>query len=170
MMLADTLTKWTRNEMMLSAETLSNLNVLGSDSSSLLSLADKTVSSFGSRMLRHWLGHPLLSVDEISLRQEAVEATRAVFVQNGVIDVSHLKSKVWFCFLPISSFVLIGVSQMSAVENSQFVQLLRQVSGSGDLEQNIAAIFHRRCGPGKFVSTLKVCFCALDSPFLFSNE
>ncbi len=41
-------------------------------------------------------------------------------------------------------------------ENSQFVALLRLMSTSGDLEQNVSAIFHRRCGPGKFVSTLKV--------------
>ena len=46
--------------------------------------------------------------------------------------------------------------QLSKVENSQFVSLLRVLGSSGDLEQNVAAIFHRRCGPGKFVSTLKV--------------
>ncbi len=93
-MLADGLVKWSRDEMMLSAETLMNLNVMGSDSTSLLSLIDRTVTSYGSRSLQRWLGHPLTKIEDIQLRQDAIEATRACFVQNGVLDVSHLKTKV----------------------------------------------------------------------------
>lgn len=137
LLLADSLVKWSRNEMMLGAETLSNLNVLGHDAASLLSLCDKTVSSYGSRTLQHWLGHPLVAVDEIVARQvlvlffwffhcslnlicktqkDAVEATRNLFTAHAVLDSSHLKTK-------------------GKDEKSQFVTLLRLMASSGDLEQ-----------------------------------
>jgi DNA mismatch repair ATPase MutS len=97
MLLADGLEKWSRNEMMLGAETLTNLNVLGKDSSSLLHLCDRTVSSYGSRTLSHWLGHPLMSKDEIIARQDAVQSVRELFVTQGVLCAADLKNKVCIC-------------------------------------------------------------------------
>lgn len=42
------------------------------DQATLLACIDQTMTSMGSRTLYHWLTHPLLSVDEIRSRQEAV--------------------------------------------------------------------------------------------------
>jgi DNA mismatch repair ATPase MutS len=56
-------------------------------------------------------------------------------------------------------------------ENNQFIALLRLMGSSGDLEQNVAAIYHRRSSPGKFVSTLKVfVFVFLFFFFFFEKK
>lgn len=58
----------------------------GSRKHTLLGLLDQTETPMGARLLRHWIKQPLLSVDEISKRQEAVQA----FVQNPTV-LEHLK-------------------------------------------------------------------------------
>ena len=63
--------------MLLNNSTLINLEVLSSSSSdhkrgSLLWLCQHTKTSFGTRLLRHWVSHPLLSLDAINERLDAV--------------------------------------------------------------------------------------------------
>jgi DNA mismatch repair protein MSH3 len=137
-LLADGLQKWSRNEMVLNAETLSNLNVFGKGPGSLQHLVDRTVSPMGSRMMRYWLGHPLTSLEEITARQDAVDATRALLSAKGVRSLK-------------------GGAAESKSEGQPlvFVKLMQQLRAAGDLEQSISAIYHRRCQPGKFVATLK---------------
>ena len=48
---------------------------------SLLSVLDETITSMGGRTLRNWITQPLLDVEEINLRHEAVEE----FTKNNVL-------------------------------------------------------------------------------------
>ncbi|KAJ6455723.1 DNA mismatch repair protein MSH3 [Mycena sanguinolenta] len=72
-------TKFTRNsEMHLTANTLANLEVFQNETDysirgSLIWILDKTVTSFGARMLRGWVGKPLVSKSALELRIEAIE-------------------------------------------------------------------------------------------------
>lgn len=49
------------------------INPLAEDGLSLLKVIDKTVTPMGGRKLRSWLAFPLLDIDEITRRQDAVE-------------------------------------------------------------------------------------------------
>ena len=65
--------------MALDHATLRHLELLSSSSPSkksyaLLSLLDQTSTPMGGRLMRQWLTHPLLSVSEIHLRQEALHS------------------------------------------------------------------------------------------------
>lgn len=46
----------------------------GTRRNTLLGLMDKTKTPMGARLLRHWVKQPLMSVEEISKRQDAVQA------------------------------------------------------------------------------------------------
>ncbi|CBI31781.3 unnamed protein product, partial [Vitis vinifera] len=64
-------------EMTLSANALQQLEVLnnhsdGSESGSLLHTMNHTLTIFGSRLLRHWVSHPLCDSNMISARLDAV--------------------------------------------------------------------------------------------------
>lgn len=50
----------------------------GSRKSTLLNVIDKTCTPMGARMIRHWIKQPLLSIEEIRRRQDAIQA----FLQN----------------------------------------------------------------------------------------
>src|SRR5439155_22423148 len=53
---------------------------LGSEGSSLLRVLDRTKTAMGARLLRRWLGRPLLDITEIRLRQERIQ----LFVDSAV--------------------------------------------------------------------------------------
>ena len=64
--------------MVLDAKTRRNLELFeggrsGSKDHSLLAVLDLTKTPMGARLLRRWLGQPLLDLDELTRRQEAVE-------------------------------------------------------------------------------------------------
>ena len=64
--------------MVLDGATLRNLelakNIIdGTKKGTLLDILDSTVSAMGGRMLRKWLTRPLLDLDKIKQRQDAVE-------------------------------------------------------------------------------------------------
>jgi len=71
---------------------------------SLLWVLDKTSTSMGGRKLRQWIEQPLLDVDEINLRLDAVaELKESFMVRNelmellrGVYDIERLTSKLVF--------------------------------------------------------------------------
>jgi DNA mismatch repair protein MutS len=46
----------------------------GSRKNTLLNLLDKTKTPMGARLMRHWIKQPLLSVEEIAKRQDAIQA------------------------------------------------------------------------------------------------
>ena len=67
-----------RDYMTLDSTTLRNLEIFrnlidGSKKGTLLEALDKTVTAMGSRLLKKWLERPLLNINEIELRLDAVE-------------------------------------------------------------------------------------------------
>jgi DNA mismatch repair protein MutS len=64
--------------MKLDASTIANLELIqtldGSRKGSLLSLLDRTRTGMGARLLKSWLLRPLLSVPELSMRQDCISA------------------------------------------------------------------------------------------------
>lgn len=68
----------------------------------LLSVLDRTLTSMGSRKLRHWILHPLLGVDEIRARHDAVDELlddaelrlRLRDVLRGVADIERLTGRL----------------------------------------------------------------------------
>jgi DNA mismatch repair protein MutS len=69
---------------------------------SLIAVLDKTVTAMGSRLIKHWLRHPLKDKEEIDLRLGAVEQLMAVphilqdltAVLKSMYDLERLGSKV----------------------------------------------------------------------------
>lgn len=64
--------------MQLDRATQRNLELIvplnaGQKESTLLHLLDETKTAMGGRLLRHWITHPLLSVETINARQQAIE-------------------------------------------------------------------------------------------------
>ncbi len=63
--------------MALDVQTQKNLELFrsatGSTDGSLLSVIDMTKTSMGSRLLKRWLGQPLLDIEELNRRQDAIE-------------------------------------------------------------------------------------------------
>jgi len=75
--LAKLATYSTDSFMMLDGQTIRNLELFqggrwGEASHSLLSIIDLTKTAMGGRLLRNWLGHPLLDLNTLNRRQEAV--------------------------------------------------------------------------------------------------
>ena len=68
----------TEKHMILDAQTRRNLELFqgnrqGSPASSLVSVIDSTRTPMGGRLLRRWLGHPLLDLVELVERQDAID-------------------------------------------------------------------------------------------------
>ncbi len=93
--------------MTLDATTLKNLEIFknlreGGKKGTLLNVLDDTVTAMGKRRLRNWLQQPLLKVDRIEERLEAVdELTEDLFLRDdiretmdGIPDMERLMSRV----------------------------------------------------------------------------
>jgi len=93
--------------MTLDATTLKNLEIFQSlrdrsKEGTLLSVLDETVTAMGSRKLRNWLQQPLLDLDRINSRLDAVEIlTDSMFLRDdlreemdGLYDLERLISRV----------------------------------------------------------------------------
>ncbi|KAJ7940789.1 muts domain V-domain-containing protein [Mycena leptocephala] len=68
----------TKSTMLITKNTLANLEIFQNETDytargSLIWILDKTVTSFGARMLRTWVGKPLVDKSELRLRTEAIE-------------------------------------------------------------------------------------------------
>ncbi len=69
---------------------------------SLLSVLDKTINSMGARLLRKWINQPLLDIDKIEKRQEAIKELLNSFVKRkklqdslkGIYDLERILSKI----------------------------------------------------------------------------
>ena len=74
----------------------------GESSVSLFSMLDQTSTSMGGRLLRRWLGQPLLDLQELVRRQEAVawfhrsalRRERVVSVMKSISDIERLVNRV----------------------------------------------------------------------------
>ena len=97
----------TSDYMVLDAQTRRNLELYeggrwGAVNASLLSVLDATKTSMGGRLLRRWLGQPLLDVERLVRRQDAVEwfhrsalrRERVVMHLEAVSDMERLVNRV----------------------------------------------------------------------------
>ncbi len=95
--------------MILDSTTLKNLEIFrnlidGSRKGTLIDVLDKTVTAMGSRLLKKWLQRPLLNIDEIEDRLNAVEELKekSFIRQNlreilkGVYDLERIVSRIDF--------------------------------------------------------------------------
>lgn len=93
--------------MIMDASTVKNLELVKNlrdahRSGSLLDAVDYTVSSMGGRLLRSWLLHPVLDLEEITARQDAVEECLEQTIPrqeirellDGVFDLERLTGKI----------------------------------------------------------------------------
>ena len=85
----------TEEYMKLDAQTQRNLELFQSSrqrtaAGSLLSVIDLTRTPMGGRLLKRWLGHPLLNLPQLSERQEAVERFHGNAIARGnIINLLH---------------------------------------------------------------------------------
>ena len=97
----------TASYMVLDPQTRRNLELYeggrwASVNTSLLSVLDKTNTPMGGRLLRRWIGQPLLDLDELNARQEAlswfhrsgIRRERVVVLLEAVSDIERLINKV----------------------------------------------------------------------------
>lgn len=97
----------TADYMVLDPQTRRNLELYeggrwGMANASLLSVLDVTKTSMGGRLLRRWLGQPLLDVERLMRRQDAVEwfhrsalrRERVVMLLEAVSDMERLVNRV----------------------------------------------------------------------------
>lgn len=66
------------NHLLLDGITLNNLEMLnnsfdGGDKGTLFKLLNKAITPFGRRMLKRWILHPLMNVEEINARYDAID-------------------------------------------------------------------------------------------------
>jgi DNA mismatch repair protein MutS len=105
--LSDLRTYSTSEFMTLDASTRRNLELThtirtGSVKGSLLGVLDATVTAMGGRLLRQWLNQPLLDVDKLEQRLDAVEAfyqdtptrTQVIAFLKELADLERLTSRV----------------------------------------------------------------------------
>jgi DNA mismatch repair protein MutS len=96
----------TENHMVLDVQTRRNLELFhgsrpGATAGSLISIIDLTRTSMGGRLLKRWLGHPLLDLARLLERQEAVEVfygdniarARIVALLRQVADLERLANR-----------------------------------------------------------------------------
>jgi DNA mismatch repair protein MutS len=83
----------TADYMILDATTLRNLEIIrnirdGSTKGTLIGILDHTVTSMGSRLMRKWVQQPLINIDDIKARQDAVEELSSqVFLRRDLIEI-----------------------------------------------------------------------------------
>ncbi|VVA92621.1 unnamed protein product [Arabis nemorensis] len=113
-------------EMTLSANTLQQLEVLrnnsdGSESGSLFHNMNHTITVYGSRLLRHWVTHPLCDRNLISARLDAVSEiaacmgshiltamSRSPDIQRGITRIFHRTAKATEFIAVIEAILLAG--------------------------------------------------------------
>lgn len=101
------MTYFPKNHMVIDAATRRNLELVstirsGARKGTLLWVLDQTLTAMGGRLLRQWIEQPLLSVEEIRKRQDAVEAlVNHVFIRHdlrsllkGIYDLERLITRI----------------------------------------------------------------------------
>ncbi|XP_020682770.1 DNA mismatch repair protein MSH3 isoform X2 [Dendrobium catenatum] len=125
-------------EMTLSANTLHQLEVLrnscdGSIEGSLLHAMDHTCTSFGSRLLKHWVTHPLCERNSIIARLDAVTE-----IADSMGSCRGLKEET------------------SCNETSSILsEVLKMLGKSPDVQRGITRIFHRTATAAEFVGAIQ---------------
>ncbi|OMO97864.1 hypothetical protein COLO4_14300 [Corchorus olitorius] len=130
-------------EMNLSANTLQQLEIVrnnsdGSESGSLLQIMNHTLTIFGSRLLRHWVTHPLCDRNMISARLDAVSE---IALSMGSYSLSQ------------STVEIDGEDSDATIIKTEFYSVLSSVltflGRSPDIQRGITRIFHRTATPAE---------------------
>ncbi len=126
----------TENFMVLDAQTRTNLELFqagrfGSGGRSLLSILDQTQTPMGGRLMRSWLGQPLLEVGPLEQRLNAVE----FFFQDGVRRAETLAI---LRRIPDLERILSRV-KMGTVMPRELVAMGRGLEGTAELATLLAA-------------------------------
>ncbi|KAG6413954.1 hypothetical protein SASPL_126670 [Salvia splendens] len=139
-------------EMTLSANALQQLEVLknnydGSDCGSLLQCINNTLTVFGSRLLRHWVTHPLCDRNMIYARSDAVsEILRSM----GSSSVSEVDSK------EENPDIMVVQPELHHTISSVLTTLGR----APDVQRGITRIFHRTATPSEFIAVVQALLVA----------
>ncbi|KAM3730106.1 hypothetical protein ACB098_12G062400 [Castanea mollissima] len=141
-------------EMTLSANTLQQLEVLknnsdGSESGSLLQSLNRTLTIFGSRLLRQWVTHPLCDRNMISARLDAVsEISESMGSSRASQNIGGLDGE--------DSDITIVQPEFSYILSSVLTNLGR----SPDIQRGITRIFHRTAAPSEFIAVIQAILYA----------
>ncbi|XP_057527766.1 DNA mismatch repair protein MSH3 [Amaranthus tricolor] len=124
-------------EMNLSANTLQQLELLknnsnGLESGSLLQTMNHTITTFGQRLLRHWVTHPLCDRHMIAARLDAVAEIADAMGGCSIADAANVPSDI--------SFVLSSV--------------LTTLTQSPDVQRGITRIYHKTATPLEFIAVV----------------
>lgn len=100
---------------------------------SLLWVLDKTSTSMGGRKLRQWIEQPLLDVDEINLRLDAVSELNESFIVRselmellrGIYDIERLTSKLVFGTINARDLLAIKLSLSKLPYIKELIQGLK---------------------------------------------
>ncbi|GKU89340.1 hypothetical protein SLEP1_g3490 [Rubroshorea leprosula] len=141
-------------EMTLSANALQQLEVLrnnsnGSESGSLLHIMNYTLTIYGSRLLRHWVIHPLCDRNKISARLDAVSEI-AESMGSCKVSPSFIEND------EEDSAITIAQPEFYSVVSSVLTFLGR----SPDIQRGITRIFHRTATPSEFIAVMQAILSA----------
>ncbi|XVE64210.1 hypothetical protein DITRI_Ditri07aG0083300 [Diplodiscus trichospermus] len=141
-------------EMNLSANTLQQLEILrnnsdGSESGSLLKTMNHTLTIYGSRLLRHWVTHPLCDRNMISTRLDAVsEIAFSMGSYKGSQSIVVIDAE--------DSDVTTLQPELSCVLSAVLTYLGR----SPDIQRGITRIFHQTATPAEFIAVIQAILSA----------
>jgi DNA mismatch repair protein MutS len=110
----------------------------GARSKSLVAILDRTVTPLGARLLRKWFDHPLLSIEQIRSRQDAVaESTNDTLMRGDVRDALRRVSDLERLTARICSG-LANARDLLALKNSLYA--LPDVAGALDRASDNGAL------------------------------
>ncbi|XP_019081850.2 DNA mismatch repair protein MSH3 isoform X2 [Vitis vinifera] len=141
-------------EMTLSANALQQLEVLnnhsdGSESGSLLHTMNHTLTIFGSRLLRHWVSHPLCDSNMISARLDAVSEI--------VMSMGSCKASQNFGGIDEGDS---DVTYVQPEVNYLLSSVLTTLGRSPDIQRGLTRIFHRTATASEFISVTQAILFA----------
>ncbi|CAI9092199.1 OLC1v1027385C1 [Oldenlandia corymbosa var. corymbosa] len=143
----------TKIEMTLSANALQQLEILknnadGSECGTLLQCMNHTLTIFGSRLLRHWVSHPLCDNSMINARLDAV--SEIVESMDSIKASSNLESDGG------SSGILVIKPEIHQILSS----VLTFLSRSPDIQRGITRVFHRTATASEFIAVIRAILLA----------
>ncbi|KAI3945727.1 hypothetical protein MKW98_023001 [Papaver atlanticum] len=132
-------------EMTLSANALQQLEVLknssnGAETGSLLHLMNHTLTTFGSRLLRHWVTHPLRDRNSILARLDAVSEVAELMGTKKDVNGFNNEDDCVEIAQPEVNYILSSV--------------LRTLGRSPDVQRGITRIFHRTATAAEFITVI----------------
>ncbi|KAK8487123.1 hypothetical protein V6N13_046574 [Hibiscus sabdariffa] len=141
-------------EMNLSANALQQLEILrnnsdGSESGSLLGIMNHTLTTYGSRLLRHWITHPLCDRNMISARLDAVsEIALSMGSYKDSQSIVEIEGE--------DSDMTTLQPELSCLISSVLTFLGRSL----DIQRGITRIFHRTATPTEFIAVIQAILSA----------